>query len=53
MSADHHAAVEDEDFQRMRAYDKNWNGPKFVGMLVVTLAVALIVIYGLSSLGSG
>lgn len=53
MSADHHAAIEDEDFQRMRAYDKTWNGPKFVGMLVVTLAIALTVIYGLSSLGSG
>ena len=26
MSADHHAAVEDENSQRMRAYDKNWNG---------------------------
>lgn len=53
MSADHHDAIEDEDFQRMRAYDREWNGPKFVGMLVATLAVALTVIYGLSSIGSG
>lgn len=53
MSADHHAAIEDEDFQRMRAYDKEWNGPKFVGVLVATLVVAISVIYGLASVGSG
>jgi hypothetical protein len=53
MSTDHHAAIEDEDFQRMRAYDKQWNGTKFVGVLVVTLAVAMTIIYGLSSIGSG
>jgi hypothetical protein len=53
MSTDHHLATEDEDFQRMRAYDKNWNGAKFIGVLVGTLAVALTIIYGLSSIGSG
>ena len=53
MSADHHDAIEDEDFQRMRAYDKNWTGTKFVGVLVATLTVALTVIYGLSSMGAG
>jgi hypothetical protein len=53
MSVDHHAAIEDEDFQRMRAYDKNWSGAKFIGVLFATLAVALTIIYGLSSMGSG
>lgn len=53
MSADHHLAEESEDFKRMREFDKHWNGPKFVGTLVATLAVALTVIYGLASIGSG
>ncbi|MDO9016728.1 MAG: hypothetical protein Q8S73_16875 [Deltaproteobacteria bacterium] len=53
MSTDHHLAIEDEDFQRMRAYDKEWTGAKFIGVLVATLAVALTIIYGLSSIGSG
>ncbi|MEZ4411113.1 MAG: hypothetical protein R3A52_32225 [Polyangiales bacterium] len=51
--ADLHARPEDADYARMREYDQHWNGPKFVGMLVVTLAIALTVIYGLASIGSG
>jgi len=44
---------ESDDFKRMRAYDKEWTGAKFIGVLVVTLVIAISVIYGLSSLGSG
>ncbi len=54
MSDSHTVDLEEsEDFQRMRAYDKEWSGPKFVGVLVVTLVIAISIIYGLSSLGSG
>ena len=53
MSTDHHLATEDEDFQLMRAYDKKWSGAKFIAVLFGTLAVALTIIYGLSSIGSG
>ncbi len=52
-TVDLHDRPEDADYARMREYDRHWNGPKFVGMLVVTLAVALTVIYGLASMGSG
>ena len=49
----HDAQAETPEFQRMRAYDKEWSGPRFVGTLVITLTIALSVIYGLASLGSG
>ncbi|MBL8602841.1 MAG: hypothetical protein JNK72_13035 [Myxococcales bacterium] len=44
---------ETPEFKLMREYDKNSSGQKFVTMLVVTLAIALTVIYGLASLGEG
>jgi len=49
----HEAHEETPEFQRMRGYDKTWTGPRFVTTLVITLTIALSVIYGLASLGSG
>ncbi len=44
---------ESEDFHRMREFDKEWSGPRLVMLGFVTLGVALPVIYGLASMGSG
>ncbi len=38
--------------QRIAREEETWTGPKFMGLLVATLAVALAVIYGIASIGT-
>ncbi|UJR79204.1 hypothetical protein [Sandaracinus amylolyticus] len=38
---------------RLAKYDQEWNGPKLHVLLVVTLAVAIAVIYFIASVRSG
>jgi hypothetical protein len=35
--------------KRFDAEDKNWGGPKFVGLAVVTLVICISTIYGMST----
>ncbi len=54
MTESEHAVHEESpEFQRMREYDKVWTGPRFIGVLLVTLVIANAVIYGLASMGAG
>jgi hypothetical protein len=39
--------------ERLKADDATWDGPRLIGLLGVTLALALTVIYVISSLKSG
>jgi hypothetical protein len=39
--------------QRLKQDDATWNGPRLIGLLFATLAVALTVIFVISSLKSG
>jgi hypothetical protein len=43
------AETEAQRLARIANEEANWNGPKFVGLLFATLAVALVVIYTISS----
>jgi hypothetical protein len=38
--------------QRIAREEATWTGPKFMGLLVGTLVVALMVIYGIASIGT-
>ncbi len=38
--------------QRIAREEATWTGPKFMGLLVGTLAVALTVIYSIASIGT-
>ena len=52
--SEHHAVEEEsEDFQLMRRYDREWSGPRLLQIGVVTLVIAISIIYGLAQLGSG
>lgn len=42
-----------EEVARLKASDEFWTGPRFVGLLFLTLAIAIAVIYSISSLYSG
>ncbi len=39
--------------ERLKQHDATWNGPRLIGLLCATLAVALTVIFVISSLKSG
>ncbi len=43
--------TESDDFKSMRAQDAVWTGSKLIGVLVVTLSIALTVIYVISGIG--
>lgn len=38
--------------QRIAREEATWNGPKFIGLMFATLAVALTVIYTIASIGT-
>ncbi len=42
-------ATEQEAQKRFDAEDQRWDGPKFIGLGVVTLAIALSLIYFMST----
>lgn len=50
---DHHDREESDEYKRMRGYDAEWGGQRFIVMGGITLVIALSVIYALASLGSG
>jgi hypothetical protein len=39
--------------ERLKADDATWDGPRLIGLLLVTLAIALAVIYFIASVRSG
>lgn len=39
--------------ERLKADDATWDGPRLIGLLFVTLAIALAVIYFIASVRSG
>lgn len=43
------ATAEEVAQKRFNEEDKRWDGPKFVGLAVVTLAIALSLIYFMST----
>jgi len=43
------AETEEQRLARIAHEDATWTGPKFIGLLFATLAVALTVIYTISS----
>lgn len=42
-----------QEIATLKAADAYWTGPRFVGLLFVTLAIAIAVIYSISSVYSG
>jgi len=43
------AETQDQRLARIAREEATWTGPKFIGLLFATLAVALVVIYTISS----
>jgi hypothetical protein len=43
------AETEEQRLARIAREEAAWNGPKFIGLLFATLAVALMVIYTIAS----
>ncbi len=43
------AESEEQRLARIAREEATWTGPKFIGLLFATLAVALVVIYGIAA----
>jgi hypothetical protein len=43
------AETEEQRAARIAQEEANWTGPKFIALMFATLAVALMVIYGIAS----